>query len=779
MIAAAGLALVAAPLTLTPSTASAADPVTLTFLNINDFHGRIDANTVGFAGTVEQLRAEGGEANTVFLSAGDNIGASLFASASADDNPTIDVLNALDLKASAVGNHEFDKGFTDLTGHVSGRADFSYLGANVYEKGTTKPALDEYETFEVGGLTVGVIGAVTQETPTLVTPGGISTLDFGDPVAAVNRVATQLSDGNAANGEADVIVAEYHEGAGAGTPDGSTLEQEVAHGGAFADIVTKTHAAVDAIFTGHTHKQYAWMASVPGGGSRPIVQTGSYGENIGQIELTVDPATMAVSAATPANVKRLAPTDSDGDKKISAEEQKAFDDALAAKYPRVGEVKKIVDAALAEAKVKGSVPVGEVKEDITTAFTGGSFVNGEYSTTPADPKIPAARDDRSSESTLGNLVADSLVASLSDPARGGAEIGVVNPGGLRADLMYAGETGSDTNKDGVITYAEANAVLPFVNNLWTLTLTGAQFKELLEQQWQTNADGTIPSRPYLHLGLSENVSVTQDANKPLGSRITSVRVDGKPLDLDKGYRIGTFSFLAQGGDNFRVFKAGTDVKDSGLIDRDAWIDYLKAHKPVAPSFDRRQVFTENMPTRVKPGNRYTFTLNKLDLTSLGSPKNEYVTAALKAADGSGTATDLGKFAVTNGSAAVSLEINGAVPAGRVVELVAFPSMTTVTLPVLPVKAQPKMRLVIRPDRIYADETHTRVRIALRAPDMVVKGKVEVRTAGKVKTLRLVEGKVVAKLAPYAKAGEKRIRVRYLGNATTKGVVKTVWIRVRR
>ncbi|MEB3059403.1 hypothetical protein VJI94_08220, partial [Parvimonas sp. D9] len=83
------------------------DTVELNLLNINDFHGRIDANTVKFAGTVEQLRAA--HENTLLLSAGDNIGASLFASAMADDQPTIDVLNALEMTASAVGNHEFDK----------------------------------------------------------------------------------------------------------------------------------------------------------------------------------------------------------------------------------------------------------------------------------------------------------------------------------------------------------------------------------------------------------------------------------------------------------------------------------------------------------------------------------------------------------------------------------------------------------------------------------------------------------------------------------------------
>lgn len=557
-------------------------PVTLNLMNINDFHGRIDANTVKFAGTIEKLRAEGGEANSLFLSSGDNIGASLFASASAGDIPTLDVLNTLGLKASAVGNHEFDKGYADLTGRVKDAADFSYLGANVYTKGTKDPALPEYALFDVDGLTVGVIGAVTEETPTLVSPGGISGLDFGDPVAAVNRVAGELTDGDAANGEADVLVAEYHEGAGFGTPEGATLDQEVAAGGAFADIVTKTSAKVAAIFTGHTHKVYAWDAPVPGvaGKTRPVVQTGSYGENIGQVKLTVDPETDTVTGYTAGNVART--TDADA--------------ALVAAYPRVAAVKTIVDKALADAAVIGNQKVGSVTKDITTAYLNGG------------------RDDRMSESTLGNLVADSLLSTLAPADQGGAEIGVVNPGGLRAELLYG--------TDGSVTYAQANAVLPFVNNLWTTSLTGAQFKQALEQQWQRNADGTVPSRPFLNLGLSKNVSYTYDATRAEGDRITSILVNGKPIDPAKSYRIGSFSFLLQGGDNFRAFAAGTGTKDSGLIDRDAWISYLQKNSPVSPSFEKRGVGVSGVPTgTLQRGQQVTLQVSKLNLTSLGSPAN--------------------------------------------------------------------------------------------------------------------------------------------------------------
>lgn len=628
------------------------NPINLTLLNINDFHGRIDSNTVKFAGTVEKLRAAGGENNTVFLSAGDNIGASLFASASANDQPTIDVLNALDLKASAVGNHEFDKGYSDLVNRVidnGANAKWKYLGANVYAKGTKNPVLPEYQILDVAGVKVGVIGAITQETPTLVSPAGIADLDFGDPVEAVNRVAAQLTDGDPSNGEADILVAEYHEGAGTGTPDGATLDQEVAAGGAFAEIVTKTSPKVAAIFTGHTHKQYAWDAAVPGesGKTRPILQTGSYGEFIGKIVLTFDPASGQVTAHTAENVART--TDSDA--------------SLVAAYPRVATVKQITDKALAAAAVIGNQKVGSVTADITTAYFG----QGSGYTGPGNTWVAPTRDDRSKESTLGNLVANSLLETLSPADRGGAEIGVVNPGGLRSELLYG--------TDGTVTYAQANAVLPFVNNLWTTSLTGAQVKTMLEQQWQTNADGTIPSRPYLALGLSKNVTYTFDSSRPMGDRVTSITVNGVAIDPARSYRIGTFSFLATGGDNFRVFTAGTNAKDTGLIDRDAWIAYLQAHQGISPDFARHAVEVSGNPAEAEPGSQISFNVKDLNLTSLGSPANTSV--VVKLGD-----TQVGIATVTDGAASVTATIPGSAPAGSAqLTIIAAPSGTTVTLPI--------------------------------------------------------------------------------------------------
>ncbi|MDR2257477.1 MAG: ExeM/NucH family extracellular endonuclease [Arthrobacter sp.] len=629
---------------LNTADAPASDTKRLNLLNINDFHGRIDANTVKFAGTIESLKAQYPD-STAFLSAGDNIGASLFASSVAQDAPTIDVLNALGLAASATGNHEFDQGADDLTGRVSSAANFDYLAANVLKDG--KPLLDGYKIVDVDGVKVGVIGAITQETPSLVSPGGIAGLEFTDPVEAVNRVAAQLSDGDEANGEADVLVAEYHEGTSDGVSNESTLEQALEHGGVFKRLAEETSAKVDVVFNGHTHAQYAWDVAVPGsdGVKRPVLQTGSYGEFIGQVVLDYNTKTGETTTVLNHNVAR----------------SKADDADLVAAYPAVAQVKTITEAALAKAAEVGNQKIGEASAPITTAMIDG------------------VRDDRASESTLGNLVADALLSKLSSAERGSAEIGVVNPGGLRADLAA-----------GDITYAQANAVLPFLNNLWTTTLTGAQFKTVLEQQFQRNADGTVPSRAYLQLGLSKNVTYTYDAAREEGDRITSISVNGAPIDPKRDYRIGSFSFLLQGGDNFREFAQGKDTKDTGLVDRDAWIDYLKEAGTVSPSYERRAISVSGLPTAaLTPGKSYTLSFDKLDLTSTGVPAVTSITAgaasplaAARAAAPLATDADAsyGTADVSEGAAELKITIPADAAEGTRVLVSATPTGTSFVLP---------------------------------------------------------------------------------------------------
>jgi 5'-nucleotidase len=648
-----GLALAATGLTFAGTSAAHAadgDDVVINLVGINDFHGRINSNTVKWAGTVEQVKARGTADNTLFVGAGDLVGASEFASATAEDQPTIDVLNELGLDASSVGNHEFDKGWSDLDGRIidgGANAAWEYLAANVYAKGTTDPVLPEYWPTTVGGLKVAVIGAVTEETSTLVSPAGIADLDFGPIVPALNRVADELTDGDTANGEADIIVATVHAGAIKGA--GSTYEEQVAQNGEFRDMALNLSPKINAVFQGHTHQVYAWDAPVTGGdlATRPLLQTGNYGSNVGNIQLTVDPTSKRVVSYTKENVAQVTTADAD----------------LIASYPVLADVKTTVDDALAAAAVVGNQPVGSITGDITTALPD-----------PASPvTLPPGtnRDDRTNESTLGDLIGnamrDGVPADMGDP-----DIGVANSGGLRSELIYAGDTSSNPeNTDGVVTYAEANNVLPFVNNVWLGQITGASFKKVLEEQWQP--EGT--SRPKMPLGLSDNVQVTYDESQPRYSKVTSVRINGEPLDPARTYTVSTFNFLSTGGDNFTSFTEATWA-DTGLVDRDLWIGYLRSNPGLSPDFARQQVGVTGTPVA---GTTSRIGLSKLDLTSAASPANTSVTVTGR--DTEGYEEDLGTYPVAGGAMKRLIDIPAELAGGSLTFL-AEPTMTTATIPVL-------------------------------------------------------------------------------------------------
>jgi 5'-nucleotidase len=581
-VALAGLAgLLAGPL----AAPAAAAPVSIQILSINDFHGRLAPDaTAGvpgaamLAGAVNAFRAQ--NPNTVLVSAGDNIGASPFASAVQQDAPTIDVLNRIGVDVTAVGNHEFDRGWADLAGRVSDLADYAHLGANVQGE---VPDLPAHEVVNVGGVAVGFVGVVTEETGSLVSPAGIPGITFTDPVAAANAAADRLSDGDAANGEADVVVLLAHEGSATVATTPEACATMVARDDAFGRIVRNSNANIDAIIGGHTHLRVDCDTPHPRGGGliRPVTEAAQYGQALGRLQLTVDPDTDTISSVS-ADVVEI--TGFTPDATIAA----------------------VVQTAVDQAAVIGRVPVGRITADITRAVTS------------------TGAEDRGAESTLSNFIADVQLAATAAPNLGGAQIAFMNPGGLRADLRYA--SSADGEGDGVVTYAEAAAVQPFANGVVTMSLTGAQIKQALEQQWQPAG----ASRPFLHLGVSEGFRYVYDPAMPTGSRILAMTLNGTPIDPVATYRVTVNSFLASGGDNFTVLAQGTQRQDNGFNDLNVLVDYFEQNSPVSPDAVERAVlagplvddvvtgFTVSAPT-VAAGGTADYTVTVTSTRAVDAP----------------------------------------------------------------------------------------------------------------------------------------------------------------
>ncbi len=533
---------------------------------INDFHGQLFSpgsfagKPVGgidtLAAYVHAIRAK--SPNSVAVSAGDLIGATPLVSALFHDEPTIEGMNILGLDFNAVGNHEFDEGRDELLrmqhggchpidpnscqGNAVGTpfpfegARFKFLAANVTEKADGKTLFPAYKIKNFQGNNVAFVGMTLAATPSIVTPSGISTLDFKDEADTVNALIPELK----ARGVETVVVL-IHEG---GRDTTGTVINDCSNvSGEILDIVQRLDDAVDLVVSGHTHQAY--LCSLPNSAGRniPVTSTNAQGRSVTEIDLVINTRTRDVVSIAVDNV--------------------LVDRSNTAVTP-VAALTALADNYNALAAPLANEAMGNITADISRS------------------------NNAAGESALGDVIADAQLEATAAPELGGAVIAVMNPGGIRADFIYPSSAAGEG--DGVVTYGEAFNVQPFGNSLVTKTFTGQQIVDLLEQQW-----GEL--QPFARIlqvsnGLSyQHTFDTTSANfaaQKGGSYVCdgSVRLNGVAIDKLASYRVTMNSFLASGGDNFTVFNQGTSQL-GGALDLDAMQQYFAAHNPVVPGAQAR------------------------------------------------------------------------------------------------------------------------------------------------------------------------------------------------
>jgi 5'-nucleotidase len=517
-------------------------------LGLNDFHGQLEpvpstssggrigstaAGGVEYLAThVRALRAT--NPNTLFVSAGDLIGATPLLSALFHDEPTIEAFNMMELDYNGVGNHEFDEGIDELLrmqygsqlggngchpidgcrdGDGFGGATFDFLAANVKYKATGETIFAPYKIHEFPGVDVAIIGMTLEGTPSIVSPSGISHVNFLDEAETVNALVPHLK----AQGIETIIVL-LHEGGtvaapgnGAGAGGETNMNLCLNPTGAIPTIVNAMDDEVDVVVTGHTN--WAINCMIDG---KIVTGAAATGRLVTDIDLTVSRATKDVVAATVNN------------KIVTQNVAKAADmTALIAKYNAV-------------AAPFANRPIGRITAAITrTANTAG-------------------------ESALGDRIADAQNYDAQQ-AGTGSQIAFMNAGGIRADLTYPSSPAGEG--DGVVTYGEAFAVQPFGNSLVTMTLTGGQIDALLERQF-TGGIGILQ--------VSDGFAYTRSASAPSDAKVSNITLNGIPLDPLASYRVTVNSFLADGGDNYGILTSGTN-RVPGNVDTDAFENYLKAN----------------------------------------------------------------------------------------------------------------------------------------------------------------------------------------------------------
>jgi 5'-nucleotidase len=551
------LAVVALPL-------RAQSSVTVRIIAFNDFHGHLEPgeNTIhvadpdqpsktvplrtggaAFLATrIRQLRAD--QKHSTVVSTGDLIGASPLISGLFLDEPTIEVMNAIGIDANAVGNHEFDRGAAELLRIVDGGcrtaapadriscaatsgsyvgARFPFIAANVLDR-NGRALFAPSVVREFDGIRIGFIGAVTRSTPGIVRPDGVAGLRFGSEAEAINREAQVLR----AQG-VNAIVAVVHEGGDAG---GRLDACENPHGPIF-DIERELDPSIDIMLSAHTHRAYNCRIN-----GRLVIQGASFGRLVSVVDVMVDRASGDI--VLPLTQSRNVPVPNGLTR----------DDRLRAAYPPLEpdpRVAAIVDHYRVRALPIAARPVGR----LAGTFDRNASAGGDH--------------------VLGRLIADAQLAATRDR---GAVIAFTNPGGIRTELRPRGI-------DGTVNHADIYAVQPFGNVLVTLTLTGAQLKTLLEQQWSRSH----PERARI-LQPSRGFSYAWDPARSKGDRViaASLRLNGRAVEADRLYRVTVNDFLASGGDSFRVLRSATDVV-GGPLDIDSLSEFIR---------------TESMPQPLQP-----------------------------------------------------------------------------------------------------------------------------------------------------------------------------------
>jgi 5'-nucleotidase len=527
-----------------PAVTGPVAPIEVQILAFNDFHGNIEpppavevvspsggkdkivtGGAAHLAAALAGLRA--GHPNTITVSAGDTIGASPLISASYLDEPTIDAMNILHLEIGSVGNHEFDRGADELKRmqwggcakytrrtpcavEQFGGAKFRYLAANVVQ---------------ADGKTIFPATAIKR----FLTPGGPITIGFiGETLKGTATLVTpsgvrgltfkdEVETANAlvpalrAQG-ADAIVLLIHQG-------GKTSQFTVGNGcdgltGEIQPIVQRLDPAISTVISAHTHWAYICRGTpAAAGAGRLLTSAGKYGYFVTNLRLEFDPATHRLIGQDASNI-----VVGNGEHGEDVQEKALVDHYAAAITPIA------------------SRAVGRLTAPATNAQDDG-------------------------ESPAADLVADSMLAATRAPERGGAQLALVNASGIRVSLPA-----------GAIDYADAFSMMPFGNNLVVMTLTGAQLKAVLEQQY----GGALPpagQRPHT-LASSAGFTYAVDLRRAAGDRVVEMRLNGRPIASQARYRAVVNNYLASGGDGLSKFTAGTDISDKDIIDLDALVDWI-------------------------------------------------------------------------------------------------------------------------------------------------------------------------------------------------------------
>ncbi|WP_034946318.1 bifunctional UDP-sugar hydrolase/5'-nucleotidase UshA [Erwinia oleae] len=505
-----------------------------TVLHTNDHHGRFwnnEHDEYGLAAQktmMDQIRydvqAHGGQ---VLILSGGDINTGVPESDLQDAEPDFRGMNLIGYDAMAIGNHEFDNPLTVLRQQQKW-AKFPLLSANIYQKSTGKRLFQPYALFNRMGLKIAVIGLTTDDTAKIGNPEFFTDMEFRKPADEAKSVVEALRKKE----KPDVIIAATHMGHYDNGQHGSNAPGDVEMARAlpagYLNMIVGGHSQDPVCMAKPNVKQADY---VPGTPCQPdqqngtwIVQAHEWGKYIGRADFTFlnGKLTLEHYELVPINLRHKVKNADGSSSWINYTQEIAKNPGMM----------KLLTPFQKKGEAQLGVKIGSVN----------GYLEGDRS------KV------RFKQTNLARVL---LAAQM---ARTDADFAVMSGGGVR-----------DSIEAGPITYKDVLKVQPFGNTVAYADMKGSEVKKYLG----VVANIKVDSGGYAQFA---NVSLVAD-----GTGVSAVKINGKPLEDEKTYRMATLSFNATGGDGYPAINKLPGYVNTGFVDAEVLKQYIQSHSPLDAS----------------------------------------------------------------------------------------------------------------------------------------------------------------------------------------------------
>lgn len=572
----------------------AGQPMELTLLHTNDHHSHLDSdsrtlNLRNAAGETVEVEVDAGgfprltaafaelagaSPQVLKLHAGDALTGTLyFSRAGAVGEADAALMNSVCFDAFTLGNHEFDKGDTELRGFIdrlhAGSCQTPVLSANLQPgpnsaigaaraPGLVSPSV----VLERGGQRIGIVGlTIAGKTKESSSPDPDT--NFEDEAVAAQREIDVLRGQGI-----DKIIVMSHIGY---TNDKALIAKldgvDVVVGGDSHSLLGPD--ALESTGVGTPAGPYAEGLSNAGGDTTCLVQAWEYAQVVGELKVSFDAQGRVTGCAGTPHVL-IGDDFRVGDAEASAADAAAFRSSAAETgFLRITAADAGAAALLAPYKSQvdrfRAQVVAEAPEELCSRRMPGGEGSVDYGR--SSPACNALGEVSQRGGDIQQWVAQAYL-EVANSDYGGADISLQSGGGVRIPLS------------GAVTAANVIEVLPFANLLWRLEITGDEVKAMVEDGLDAvfRADGSTGPYPYAG-GLRWSV----DPGAAKGARASNLEVRDAgtgawaPLDPARSYRLFVLSFNATGGDGYGTLAAVPAERrlDIGVLDADvlqAWID---------------------------------------------------------------------------------------------------------------------------------------------------------------------------------------------------------------